>query len=117
MDARSRFSKSINSLFKHSSVAGFYQKVGAEKVPVRVIVRQPDPLYELGDRQIVVDQYRIDVRVSELASPKRGGILFVNQHRYSIEEEPKMDQHQLVWILDCLPVSPVVNNGSRLRLR
>ncbi len=117
MTAQARFMKAINSLFRHQGTDGFYQKTGSRKMPVRVIFRQPDPLFELGDRQILVDQYRVDVRVSECASPRRGDVFFIHEKSYSVEEEPRLDQHQLVWILDVLPVKPATNNGSRLRVR
>jgi hypothetical protein len=117
MDAKARFAKAINSLFKHSGVDGVYQPIGADKQSARMILRQPDPLVELGDRQLVVEQYRIDVRVVEWASPRRGDLLFVDNTPYSIEEEPRRDQHQLVWLLDVLPTKPVTHSGSRLRVR
>ena len=84
-----------------------------------MILRQPDPLFELGDRQLVVEQYRIDVRVSEWASPRRGDVLFIDDQPYSIEDEPRLDQHQLVWLLDVLPATSVSvsQSGARLRVR
>ena len=117
MAARARFAKAINSLFRHIGIDGFYQRMGVEKQPVRLILRQPDPLFELGDRQLLAQQYRIDVRVSEWALPHRGDFLFIDDGSYSIEDEPRLDQHQLVWLLDVLPVKPGTNNGSRLRVR
>ena len=117
MDVKLRFTKSINSLFRHSGIDGFYQRIGKEKIPVRLIIRQPDPLFELGDRHIVVDQLRIDVRVSEIPLLYRGDSFIINDKYYSIEEEPTLDQHQLVWLLDVLPVRSSIDNRSRLRMR
>ncbi len=117
MDARGRLNKSINSVFRHMGVDGHYQRIGSAKKSVRMMIRQPDPLFELGDRQIVVDQLRIDVRVSEWPSPRKGDRLSVNEQHYSIEDEPQLDLHRLVWLLDVLPVATSTINGSRLRVR
>lgn len=119
MVTRIRFVRMTNSIFQHMGVDGFYQTLGAEKKLVRVILRQPDPLFELGDRHIVVEQYRVDVRVSELSKPIRGDIFTVNNNSYRIEEEPRLDQHQLVWLVDVLPttIEGLTDGKSNSRLR
>lgn len=100
-----RFQRAIDSLFQHMGMDGEYQRIGRNKKTVRLIFRQLDPMVELNDRPLIVDSFRVDVRVSELTEPQRGDLFFIDGKTYQVEDEPQLSQHRLVWLMTVLPVS------------
>ena len=129
-----RFQKAINSVFHHMGVNAQYVTLGSDPQSVRVILQQIDPLVELNDRPLVANHHQIDVRVSELAEPKRGDQFVINDQHYRIDDEPQLDQHRLIWrmtvsliVNQAPPVSadhgqvnasqPIATQTARLRMR
>ena len=49
------FQRSIDRLFAHMGKDAEYQTLGQQKQPIRVIVRQQDPMVELNDRPLHVN--------------------------------------------------------------
>lgn len=46
---------------------------------------------------------QLEFRLSEVSSPSRGDEIHIDGRIYRIEEEPRLDLHQLVWVVDVLP--------------
>jgi len=69
---------------------------------VRVIPRRPERMLALGDDHIHAEDPQLEFRVSEVSSPARGDEITLDGKTYRIEEEPRLDLHQLVWITDTL---------------
>lgn len=123
-----RFQKTIDRLFHHFGMDARYQRLGQAPQPVRVIRRQSDPSVTLNERPLFVHQIQLEARRRELSVPKRGEHLMIEDQRYRIEDEPQLDQHQLIWrmtvVLESSLTPPSTMNPSsesptppRLRIR
>jgi len=65
---------------------------------ISVILAQPDEEAELGEIRAVVASTLIDVRISEVTAPARGGIFIVAGVSYTILAAPRRwDRSRLVW--------------------
>lgn len=97
--ASNLFSKAIDSQFQHLGRKALY-KDAISKRPIRVFARRPEQLFSLGEEKIHGEKSQIEFRLSEVSSPSRGDEIDINGRIYRIEEEPRLDLHQLVWSTD-----------------
>src|SRR5690606_10230279 len=66
-------------------------------VPVRVILRRPDGLMDLGETRIRIATHRLDVRVSEVPLLAAGDIFLVDGIELRVQGAPERDSERLVW--------------------
>ena len=106
----SSFERAIDSQFSHlgknatfHSRSGIDSSVVKETKKIKIIARRPDGYFDLGEESMHAENPQIEFRVSEVASPSRGDEVHINGKVYRIEEEPRLDLHQLVWITKALP--------------
>lgn len=104
MNAKARFQKSLDSQFKHLGHKAIYVSTAGDRQPIRVIPRRPEQLFELGESQLHAENPQLEFRVSEVQSPARGDEIELDSKTYRIEAEPRLDLHQLVWLVECLDV-------------
>jgi hypothetical protein len=104
MNSKARFSKAVDSQFCHLGCDATYVDSASNLHTIKVIARRPEQLFELGDGQLHAENPRLEFRVSEVASPSRGDEIHLDGRIYSIEAEPRLDLHHLVWIADSLPL-------------
>ena len=69
----SAFSDSLDGLFRDPNLGrnAVYEPVGGEPVAVRVVVRRADAVTEFGDARLWSETTRLDLRVAEVAAPRR----------------------------------------------
>lgn len=103
---KERFSKAIDGQFKLLGVNASYVHPPLDDVPIKVIPRRPDQLYELGESRMHAENPQFEFRLSEVASPSWGDEIHIEGRIYRIEEEPRKDMHHLVWQVDTLRVRP-----------
>ena len=71
---------------------------------VRVIARRPDTILGFGDTRIHADTATLELRASEVASPRPGDQLTVGGDAFVIQGEPeRRDPGRLVWTHDVRP--------------
>ena len=104
MSTKERFQKTIDSLFQHLGMDAIYQPVAGETRAIRIIPRRPEDLYELGEGRLHGENPRFDIRVNEVTEPQIGDDMVIENKTYRIEEEPRFEQHHLVWTVQTLPV-------------
>ena len=100
------FSAAIDALFAdpHLALGVIYRSGGADPgVPIRVILRRPDRVGDLGETRIVAGTVMIDIRVSEVAAPAEGDIIEASGTVYVIQGEPIRDAEHLVWSIEARP--------------
>jgi len=83
--------------FAHLGKEALYQSSGAAPFPIRVLIKQPDTAYEMGDGQVIGHMAIFEVRIDELAFPKIGDQLIIAGNRYKIFAEPLRDASNTVW--------------------
>ena len=103
MSSLVRFSRAIDSQFRHLGQEATYVDGASRSHPIQVIPRRTDQLFELGEGRIHGERPQLEFRVSEVASPTRGDEIHINGRVYQIEGEPQLDLHHLVWIAPALP--------------
>ena len=103
----SSFERAIDSQFSHlGKNATFHARSNIDVSvlkDIKIIARRPDGYFDLGEESMHAENPQIEFRVSEVASPSRGDEVHLNGKIYRIEEEPRLDLHQLVWIAKALP--------------
>ena len=83
--------------FAHLGKEVIYQSSGSAPFPIRVLIKQPDTAYEMGDGQVIGHMAIFEVRTRELPFPKVGDQLIIEGTRYKIFAEPLCDASNTVW--------------------
>ncbi len=83
--------------FTHLGKEALYQSSGSASFPIRVLIKQPDTAYEIGDGQVIGHMAIFEVRTHELAFPKVGDQLIIDENRYKIFAEPLRDASNTIW--------------------
>ena len=101
----SAFACAIDALFADPHIArdGVYTAEGGTAVLVRVITRHPDEVTGFGETRIWSETTRIDLRVSEVPSPRPGERVEIDGEAFLIQGEPVRDRERLVWTVDLRP--------------
>ena len=102
----SALAAALDALFgdPHLARHALYRVGGAgEGVPVRVVARQPDQVIGLGEIRVHVATSVFDLRVSEVAEPKAGDTLTIDDETFVVQGEPTRDRERLLWTLDTRP--------------
>ena len=81
-----------------------YEPADGEPFPVRVIARQADAVTEFGEARLCSKTARFDVRVSEVASPRPGDRIVIDDETFVVQGEPVRDRERMVWTLDTSPL-------------
>jgi len=100
--SRERFSRAIDSQFRHLGTDAEYLSVSGTVQSIRVIARRPEAIHELGEGRIHAENPVFDFRVSEVAEPQAGDQICLFGQCYRIETEPQIDQHHLIWTAESL---------------
>lgn len=106
----SLFGQAIATIFRdrHMSVAAEYHN-GWGGVPVRVILREPDRIAGFNEGRFVQATSILDVRVADVAEPKRGDSFVIDGEGFDIIDQPVRDSERLVWSCAIKPVAPSGN--------
>jgi len=99
------FAAAMDALFADVNLgldATWYPAGGAPQ-PVRVIRKAPDELTGFGAAQILSDTTLIDVRTSEMPTPKPGDGISIGADNFTIQGEPKRDRDRLIWTVELVP--------------
>jgi len=100
------FTAACDALFEDANMAvdaNWWPASGGPSIPCRIILARPDMMNGFGEAQIVSDTVRIDVRVSEVASPGRGDRVIIGTEIYDLQGEPRRDRLRLVWQCEAIP--------------
>lgn len=103
MEVGRRFRGTIKSVFMRLGVEGEYWPAdGSPPTIIRVINRSPEKLYEIGEAQILSEDPQLEFQSDEVESPRRGDDIHLNGEIYRLDSEPTIEQHQLVWVANCI---------------
>ena len=90
--------------FAHLRKEAQYQSSGADPFFIRVLIKQPDTPYEIGDGQVIGHMAIFEVRIDELAFPKVGDQLIIASTRYKIFAESLRDASNTVWEITAMMI-------------
>lgn len=102
----SAFSAAMNALFVDRNMAADAVYMPQGSLPhrtVRVILSQPDDARDYGEARILVDTISIDVRQSEVATPRDGDVYVLRGKPYVQQGEAVEDALQLIWTIGLVP--------------
>ena len=99
------FAAAVDALFADPNLgrAAMYDPADGDPFPVRVIARRADAVTEFGEARLWSETTRFDVRVSEVAAPRPGDRLAIDDTESIVQGEPVRDRERLVWTLDTRP--------------
>jgi hypothetical protein len=101
----SAFSAALDALFgdPHLGRTATYEPADGDAFPVRVIARRNDAVTEFGGGRLWSETTRLDLRVSEVASPRPDDRIVIDGEAFVVQGEPVRDRERLVWTLDVRP--------------
>ncbi|TGN62351.1 hypothetical protein E4L95_07140 [Paracoccus liaowanqingii] len=100
------FAGAMDRIFSHASMATSALWISgstSEERTIRVIRRSPDRITEFGTGRFVSDTTIVDVRLSDLASPRSGDLIVIGTDSFTVQGEPMRDRERLIWTLDLRP--------------
>lgn len=71
-----------------------------ELIPLRVVMRRDDVRTSSGDSSFQSSTTMIDVRSSDVASPKKGDQVLVGEQTFTVQGEPESSADGLLWQLN-----------------
>jgi hypothetical protein len=102
----SAFSVAMTALFTDRNMATVAVYMPQGSVPhqsVSVIISRPDEARDYGESRILVDTISIDVRQSEVPTPRDCDVYVINGRVYLQQGEAVEDTLQLIWTLGLVP--------------
>lgn len=99
------FAAAVDALFADPNLArgAVYEPADGDPIPVRVIARRADAITDFDAARLWSETTRFDLRVSEVATPRPGDRLVLDDTTYIVQGEPQRDRERLVWTLDTRP--------------
>ena len=99
------FAAAVDALFAdpHLAREAAYEPADGDPFPVRVIALRADAITGFGEARLWSETTRFDVRVSEVATPRPGDRIVIDDTIYIVQGEPVRDRERLVWTLDARP--------------
>ena len=97
------FSAAIDAIFNDPNMAAdavWQNAAETEMLFVRVMIRKPDEAVSFGRSRVSVESLLIDVRVSELASPRKDDTIRIGDDLYRVDAAPRRDRDRLIWTLE-----------------
>ena len=100
------FAAAVDALFAdpHLAREAIYEPADGDPFPVRVIARRADAITEFGEARLWSETTRFDVRVAEVAAPRPGDRIVIDDATYKVQGEPGRDRERLVFTFDARPV-------------
>lgn len=101
----SAFAAAVHALFAdpHLGRDAIYTADGGTPVPVRAVLRRPDDVTSFGDAQLWSETTRLDLRVGDVAEPRSGDRIEIDNEAFLIQGEPVRDAERLIWTVDLRP--------------
>ena len=95
----------LDALFADTHLARdvVYTAEGGAPSLVRAILLRPDDVTNFGDARLWSETTRIDLRVTEVATPHPGDRIEIDGDAFLIQGEPVRDRERLVWTVDLRP--------------
>lgn len=101
MEVGERFRRTVQSVYRRLGLeAEYWPADGSHPVEIRVIARLPEGLFQLGEAQIHSEDPQLEFQVDEIAAPQNGDDIHIGDRIYRLESEPRLEQHQLVWVAE-----------------
>mgnify|MGYP006289554913 CR=1 FL=1 len=101
----SALAAAIDALFADAHLARdmVYTAEGGAPALVRAILRRPDDVTRFGEARIWSETTRLDLRVSEVPSPRPGDRIEIDGAAYVVQGKPVRDAERLIWTVDLRP--------------
>lgn len=100
------FSVAMQAIFADPNMAtdAVYMPQGSvPHQPVRIMLRRPDDVRDYGEARILVDTISIDVRQSDVPTPRDGDVYVLRGRPYVQQGEAVEDMLQLIWTIGLVP--------------
>lgn len=95
------FDNAVAATFDAFGTDALYTPMNGDPVTVRVIARRPDTIVGFGETRIHAETISFEIRAREVAEPRPGDQLTVNDESFVIQGEPeRRDPDRLVWTVD-----------------
>ena len=99
------FAVAVDLLFADPNITreAVYVSEGGSPLLVRVATHRADDVTTFGDTRLWSETTRIDLRVSEVPSPRPGDRLELDGEAFLVQGEPTRDRERLIWTLNLRP--------------
>ena len=95
----------MNALFLDTHLARdvVYTAEGGVPSLVRAILRRPDDVTSFGEARLWSETTRLDLRIAEVAAPRPGDRVEIEDEAFLVQGEPLRDRERLIWTVDLRP--------------
>jgi hypothetical protein len=95
----------MDALFADSNIGteAIYTPGGGTSVLVRVVARRADSVTGFGEAKLWSETQRFDLRVSEVAAPRPGDRIEIDNEAFLVQGEPVRDPERLIWSIEARP--------------
>ena len=83
------FAEAVDASFAAFGIDATYTPAGGDPVSVRIIAKRPDTIVGFGETQIHAETAMFEVRASEVANPRPGDQLDVDDETFLVQGEPE----------------------------
>ena len=99
------FAAALAALFADGSIArdAVYIAAGGTPQLIRVVARRADEVTPFGEARLWSETTRVDLRVSEVETPRPGDRIEIEGEAFLIQGEAVRDRERLVWTLNVRP--------------
>lgn len=100
------FSAAIDAIFADPNMAAdaVWRPGGVSPgTALRVIAKSPDEVQDYGQSSIISPTLMVDIRVAELAAPKKGDLCVYAGQTYTVPSAPRRDRDGLIWSVALVP--------------
>jgi hypothetical protein len=99
------FAAAVDVLFSdpNISAAATFIRSGDAARDIRVVVSRPDVVQDYSTARVQTDTVSLEIRVSDVAQPRRGDQIIVGGETRVVQGVPVRDRERLVWTVDTAP--------------
>lgn len=83
--------------FAHLGKDALYQKQGQKPLAIRVLIKQPDLAYDIGDSKMITQMAMIEILTKDIDSPNINDQVTISGTVYKIFSEPLQDPSKNIW--------------------
>lgn len=89
----------FDTLFADPNMAkdALFTPLDGVAVPVRIVVRRPDRVFDFGETRLHSETTVIDIRVADAPALASGDVFEIDGQNHVVQGEPLRDAERLIW--------------------
>lgn len=93
--------KLLKDCFLHLGEQALYESKDKSYM-VKILKKQPDKLYELGEGQFIGETLSLEVSISDISKPMIGDTFVIGECKYKVHTPPLRDNSAMLWKVEAV---------------